>query len=108
MVAMRNESHIPVVGRLVWMMFGPALLLLCVVQIWKSPNPGWLTTADFVYGFALVAMLVGRWVEHQGGNARTGIGEPATTRDLYRYFLGTCLITIAIWLVVKVVSNYVL
>ena len=78
MVAMRNDSMLILFGRLSWMMIGPGVLLVRAVLIVSSPRAGWRTGADIVYWIALAGMILGRYVEHRGGNPRTSTGEPAT------------------------------
>jgi hypothetical protein len=108
MVAVRSDSQLILLGRVFWMMAGPAMLLLCTILILSPPGTGWHTAADIVYWIALAGMIGGRWLEYQGGNPRTGTGEPATPAHLWRYMLAVALIGPAVWVVANVVSNYLL
>ncbi len=108
MVTIRSDSQLALIGRLFWMMAGPACLLVSTILILNSPRTGWHTGADIVYWIALAGMILGRWVEHRGGNPRNGMGEPATASDLRRYIVVTALAGTAIWVAVNIVGNYVL
>ena len=108
MVAMRSDSQLALVGRIFWMMAGPACLLVSTILIVNSPGTGWRTGADIVYWVALVGMMLGRWAEHRGGNPRNGMGEPATASDLRRYIIVVAIAGPAIWVAANIVSNYLL
>ena len=108
MVAIRSDSQSAFVGRMFWMMAGPACLLVSAILILNSPGSGWHTGADIVYLTALAGMILGRWVEHRGGNPRNGMGEPATASDLRRYIIVAAIAGTAIWVAANIVSNYVL
>jgi len=106
MVAARNESQLPIVGRLVWMLAGPALLLLCTVQIVSSRVESWIKVSDALFFLVLLSMLLGRWVEHRGGNPLNSLGEPATAGDLRRYLISTAVIGIAIWVAANLLRDF--
>lgn len=106
MVAARNESQLPIIGRLVWMMAGPALLLLCTVQILNSRAGSWIKVSDALFFLVLVSMFLGRWVEHRGGSPRNGLGEPATAGDLRRYVITTAFVGIAIWVAANLLRDF--
>jgi hypothetical protein len=108
MVTIRSDSQLLVVGRIFWLMMGPAILLLSAILILNSPRRGWFTAPDFVYWTALIGMMVGRWIEHQGENPRNGLGEPATANDLHRYITATAIVGTVVWVAANLVSNYVL
>lgn len=108
MVAIRSDSQLALVGRVFWMMAGPACLLVCTILILSPPGTGWHTGADIMYWIALAGMILGRWVEHRGGNPRNGMGEPATASDLRRYIIVVAIVGSAIWVAANIVSNYVL
>ena len=73
MVAVRSDSQLAFLGRIFWMMAGPACLLVSTVMILNSPGAGWRTGADIVYWVALGGMILGRWVEHQAGSPRNAM-----------------------------------
>jgi hypothetical protein len=108
MVATRSDSQLAFLGRLFWMMAGPACLLVCAVMILNAPGAGWRTGADIVYWIALVGMILGRWAEHLGGNPRNAMGEPAGAGDLRRYILVVVILGPMIWLAANFVSNHLL
>jgi hypothetical protein len=102
---MRNGSQWGSLGRIVWMAAGPACLLLSLVLIMNAPGAGWLTGPDMLYWAALSAMVIGRWTEYRGGDARNGFGEPTGRKDLARYFAGLAIVGPALWLFANFVSN---
>jgi hypothetical protein len=108
MVAIRSDSQLAFLGRVFWMMAGPACLLICIVLILSAPRTGWRTGADIVYWIALAGMIGGRWVEHLGGNPRNALGEPATAVELRRYILIVAIAGPVLWVVANVVTNHVL
>ena len=108
MVAVRSDSQSAFLGRIFWMMAGPACLLVSTVMILNSPGAGWRTGADIVYWVALGGMILGRWVEHQAGSPRNAMGEPAGPTDLRRYVLVVATLGPAIWLAANFVSNHLL
>src|SRR3990172_2286337 len=97
MVAIRSDSQLALVGRVFWMMAGPACLLVSTILIVNSPGRGWRPGADIVYWIALAGMILGRGAEHGGGNPRNAMGEPATASDLRRYIVVVAIAGPAIW-----------
>lgn len=108
MNAPRTDSMLVLFGRLFWMLFGPAALLVSAALILTTPRAGWRTGADIVFWIALAGMIVGRYVEHRGGNPRTSTGEPATIGDLQRYAIVTAIVGSLIWVIANIVSNHIL
>jgi hypothetical protein len=108
MVAVRSDSQLAFLGRIFWMMAGPACLLVSAAMIVNSPGAGWRTGADIVYGIALAGMILGRWLEHQAGSPRNAMGEPAGAGDLRRYIVVVAILGPAIWLAANFVSNHLL
>ncbi len=108
MVAIRSDAQLAAVGRIFWMMVGPACLLVCTVLIMNPSGTGWHTGADIVYWVALVGMLLGRWLEHSGGNPRNGLGQPATADDLRRYLIVATAVGATVWVAANILSNHVL
>lgn len=108
MPTLQQNSQLVLIGRVTWMMFGPAILLICAIMIVGSPGTGWKTGADIVYLFGLLATIGGRWIEHLGGNPRNAMGEPSTDRELRRYIIATAIAGTAIWVAANIVSNYLL
>lgn len=108
MVVARSDSQLAFLGRIFWMMGGPACLLVSAIMIVNSPGAGWRTGADIVYWVALVGMILGRWVEHQFGSPRNAMGEPTHSGDLRRYILVVAIVGSAVWLAANFVSNNLL
>lgn len=108
MVAVRIGSQLGSLGRIVWMMVGPACLLVGVVLIINSPGAGWFTGPDIVCWAALAAMMLGRWTEHRSGDARNGLGEPSAPNELTRYMAVVAIVGPLIWMIANLVSNVLL
>ena len=51
-------------------------------------------------------MLLGRWVEFQGGQPLNSSGEPATSADLKRFVVVGGAVGAALWVIVNLVANY--
>ena len=105
---MRKGSQWAALGRIVWMAVGPACLVLSLILIMNSPGAGWLTGPDMLYWTALAAMLLGRWTEYRGGDARNGFGEPSGGKELGRYVAGLAIVGPTVWLIANFVSNSLL
>jgi hypothetical protein len=92
-------------GRLTWMILGPLGLASALLSIINTGN-GWLTPADAAYWVALGAMLLGRWLEFQGGRPETATGEPANPGHLRRYVVGASALGAAVWVAANLVANH--
>jgi hypothetical protein len=93
------------IARSVWMMFGPALLLILAFKIMQVGN-GWFTAADWVFFLVLGATILARWFEFQKGEPIDATGEPAKPRDLPRYAAVTACIGFSVWVVANLIGNY--
>jgi hypothetical protein len=71
-----------------------------------SNRGGWLTAADVIYFVALGAMLLGRWLEFQGGSPQKATGEPATAEDLRRFVFVAGPVGLAIWVIANLIGNH--
>jgi hypothetical protein len=91
-------------GRFVWMALGPGLLAITAMHIFLN-GTGWHTPADYFFFATLAAMILGRWLEVLGGHPLTGVGEPATPKDFYRYILVALAAGITLWILVNVFGN---
>jgi hypothetical protein len=80
-------------------------MVVLAVQI-AQRRSGWFTILDLFYFVALGGMLFGRWLEMRSGDARTGMGEPATPADFRRYMLITPVIGLALWVTANLLGNY--
>ena len=105
MTALREDSQLVLVGRVFWMMLGPALMLVCIAMILNAQGAGWKTSIDLAFFVILAATIGGRVIEHLGGNPRNGLGEPATAWELRRYVLVAVPLAIAAWCVANYIAN---
>ncbi len=96
-----------VMGRLMWMFFGPMLLCFITYGIVTSGS-GWLTTRDIAFGVVIALMAGGRWWEHRSGAAMTATGDPATEAHLTRYVQILLPLAAVVWVVANVLGNHVL
>lgn len=94
-------------GRLMWALLGPMLLLLSTYAI-IFVGKGWFTRWDAIFGGLVVLMLAGRWLEHRSGSATTITGEPATAEQYHRYLILLPAVAVILWLVANVVNNLIL
>jgi hypothetical protein len=93
-----------VFGRLLWMMAGPAVLIITTAHI-VLEGKGWHTTADYVFFVALAATVLGRWLEMLGGHPQTCDGAPATRKDVYRYTIVALVVGVALWVLANALGN---
>lgn len=91
MIGTGSLPLLPLLGRLLWVLVGPLGLLAGTLWIIQK-GEGWLTAADLAYFLALGAMIVGRWLEHQG--------------DITRYTLRLCVGGLVLWAAANAVGNY--
>jgi hypothetical protein len=105
-MALKSDSALVLLGRTFWVMFGPLLLL--AIAFFILTRPGWRLGINIAYFVTLVAIVLGRWIEHLGGNPKTSTGEPSTPADLRRFILFTIFGWLALWLAANLIANYVL
>jgi hypothetical protein len=77
-----STSGLAPLGRIFWMMVGPASLFLLAIAIARDPS-GWFTPRDFAFLFVLAAMIAARLLEFRG-DPHTASGEPATPAHFRR------------------------
>lgn len=105
MNALRSNSFLPILGRLLWMLLGPLALGVFAITIIKTGN-GWITGADIAFLLVLGLMLLGRWLEFQGGNPQTADGQPATRQHLVRYLFFGATAGLGLWVLANLFGNY--
>jgi hypothetical protein len=105
-MALKSDSALVLLGRTVWIMFGP--LSLVAIAFFILTRPGWRIGINTAYFVALFAIILGRWIEHLGGDPKTSTGEPSSPADLRRFILFTVAGGIALWLFANLIANYVL
>ena len=89
-MASATQSTTPIVatlGRLTWMLFGPFLLLLTTIGIFRSK--ALFNFLDVAFVAIVVGMILGRWVEFKSGIALTAQGTPMTAGHLRNYMFVT-------------------
>ncbi|HEY3245302.1 MAG TPA: hypothetical protein VGM03_18325 [Phycisphaerae bacterium] len=94
-------------GRLMWIAFGPIALVLISLGI-VTRGTGWLTALDLAFGVVVALMLLGRWAEHRSGVATRASGEPATDEDFRRYVRVFSAVALGIWVAANVLGNHLL
>lgn len=99
------SSGIAQIGRLFWMMLGPAVLFLLAISIARDGG-GWFTLKDFAFLTVLGGLLPARIVEFGGGDPRTATGKPATRQELRRYFVTVLFTGIVAWTVANLIGNH--
>jgi hypothetical protein len=92
-------------GRLLWMALGPAVLVITTMHIFLK-GTGWHTPADYVFFATLAVMVLGRWLEALGGAPLTSVGEPATSKDFYRYVASLLGAGVTIWILANAFGNH--
>lgn len=99
------SSGYATLGRLFWMMIGPAILFLLALTIARDGG-GWFTPKDIAFLAVLGGLILGRFVEFRGGGSLTAMGEPATREHLRRYVVLILAIGFAVWTVVNLIGNH--
>ena len=96
-----------VLGRLMWMLFGPLMLFVATLSLFKVRDSLW-NLSDLGYFVCLLAIVLGRWIEFLSGFGLTADGEPATARQVRRFTLAAVLIGLAVWTCATVLRVFVL
>jgi hypothetical protein len=99
-----GTSGAAVLGRVFWMLLGPALLLVLTVVI-ISQWSGWVTGTDVAYFIILGLMVLGRWLEFRSGTPLTATGEPATPAHLRRFIIGVLVGGTAVWVAANLLGQ---
>lgn len=100
------RSGVALLGRLMWMVFGPMLLLLITYSI--VTRVGWFTPRDAAFGIVVALMVGGRWVEQQSRAAMTATGEPAGADHFKRYARVLLPLAAGVWIAANVLGNHIL
>jgi hypothetical protein len=99
-----SSSGLAPVGRLFWMMVGPAILFLLALTIARDGG-GWFTAKDVAFLAVLGGMIFGRFLEFRGGDPRTADGMPATPAQLRRYAVAILAIGLTVWGGANLIGN---
>lgn len=91
-------------GRMIWMMIGPATLFLLGLNIVLNGG-GWLSKKNIAFLAVLGVMIIGRFLEFRGGDPRTASGEPATRDHLRRYIMLVLVTGLGVWTIVNLIGN---
>ncbi|MCB9855911.1 MAG: hypothetical protein H6818_09520 [Phycisphaerales bacterium] len=94
-------------GRLTWMVIGPAALVYVIYSI-VSSGDGWFTPWDFAFVIIAALMIGGRWIEQRSGGAMTVMGHRSTSEHFARYVRILLPAAIGAWIVANVVGNHLL
>lgn len=101
------NSGTVLLGRLMWMMIGPGLLVFAIYTIVTSGS-GWLTAWDLVFAIVAALMVGGRWIEQRSGVAMTATGNRSTPEDFAKYVRILVPAAVGAWIAANVVGNHLL
>lgn len=99
-----STSGFAPLGRLFWMMLGPAFLFLLALTTARDAD-GWFATKDILFLMVLGGIILGRLVEFRGGDPRTADGERATNSHFNRYVVVSLLVGLGVYTVANVIGN---
>lgn len=100
MASTQPTSGMVILVRLVWMLLGPAILLLLAYSLATSQK-GWLAPASIAFLVVLVVVVIARWLD-----PNTSEGEPTTSAHLRRYTVTTIGTGLAAWAVANLLGNH--
>ncbi len=100
------HSGVVLLGRLMWMVLGPMLMLMITYS--TVTGTGWFALRDAVFSIVVALMVAGRWVEQQSGAAMTATGEPAGAGHFNRYVRVLLPLAMGVWITAKVLGNHIL
>ena len=90
-----GTSGLGMLVRLLWMLIGPAVAVMVVVQIFtKRADFG---KYDIAFWCLVLLMLAVRYADMRFLNGRTGTGEPATPQNYRVYAIRLLAITVIGW-----------
>jgi len=101
----QSNSVFALMGRVLWMMFGPAAMFTAAAVLLTSPSDWW-SVPSAIYLAALMTTVCGRWMEFAGGTPLNSDGQPATMEHLKRWTLIAVVGGIVGWLVVHLVGGF--
>ncbi|MEZ4750441.1 MAG: hypothetical protein R3B54_07380 [Bdellovibrionota bacterium] len=88
-------------GRLVWVMFGPMILLSFLVPIAHVPMQP--SKWDVGYALNILLMIWGRYAEQKSGQAVTLYNEVSTWRHFKAYVVKLVLFAVFAWVATKLI-----
>lgn len=91
MASVPKTSVTVVLARVLWMMAGPAVLLLLAYTMTTSGG-GWFSAASLSFLAILVAVIAARWHDPHDSE-----GQPTTPAGLRRYTTVAGLLGLAMW-----------
>ncbi len=104
--AAKGSSGLALLGRLMWMMWGPMLLLFISYTI--ITNGGWITAWDAAFVVVVALMVGGRWLEQRSGSAMTATGAVASIDNFRKYVRVLLLLAAVAWITVNILGNHFL
>lgn len=102
-----REPFWALVGRLMWFVIGPIVLVLLTALIIISGS-GWLTPYDFAFYVTVALMVAGRWIEVRSGYGRTVQCYHATPQHFRRYLARLVPWAVLIWATANYLGNHLL
>jgi hypothetical protein len=98
MSSSQTTSFVAIVARLIWMLAGPAALLLMAYSLLRNEN-GWLSSQSIAFLVVLAVVIIARWFDPQ-----TSEGQPTTTAHLRTFTAAAAGIGLAAWAVTNVIA----
>ena len=100
----KSTSGPAFLGRLFWLMVGPAILFLIAVKIIVNGS-GWSSRKSIAFLLVLPSLILGRLLEFRGGDPRTADDKPASQQHLRRYAVLSLIIGTVLWAIVNFVGT---
>ena len=89
--------------RLVWLIFGPMILLALTVII-AERRGGWFGPASLGFLIVLGVTVLARWLDFRSGHGKTAEGKPATIAHFRRYVLTMLSVGVIVWFVANLIG----
>lgn len=80
--------------RMIWMVFGPAGLLLSTAAVWAQPAR-MFSLVDLAFGGIVLTTILANYLDHK--LSRAANGKPASMAASYRYAIVVTLAASAMW-----------
>jgi hypothetical protein len=94
-----NTSLMQLFLRLLWMMFGNAVVFFAAAYI-VTDSPGELSHVDIIYWLGAAALIGARLLDITRYNGKTADGEPATLAHGLRYSVVVAAVATTVWLAI--------
>ncbi len=97
-----SMEFLPLLLRLIWMVFGNVALFLCAALVAKGTAP---IVMDIIFFVVVIGLIVVRYVDITRFNGQTSEGKPATFAHWRQYAVLMAVISAGVWALARVACS---